>query len=168
MTKFEGQKSIEITSFALSASLTSPRGGNEIIWPRAPRDRRVSRPRQSPVIALLSRKFAVEPRGLSSLGYHGADISSLLLPPLELPISHPRFSRSPEAQNCSSSPAFLSLSLSHSPVCLPLSVSLFPSFRGAEAKLLLMLARTDVFHHRCAAQSRTHVRTSAYAHVRRR
>lgn len=130
----------------------------------APTARTVSRPRQSPVIALSSRKFAVEPRAFIFSRLPAMPIFRLLpslpLPP-RLPISHSRFSparrRVGGAKLCSASLTF--------------RFSLFLlARRGIETKLLLTLSpirmpfTTDAPRCWCEtsrAQSRTHVRTSA-------
>lgn len=136
------------------------------------RDCRISRP-QSPVIALQSRKFAVEPRVYFLSRTGDADISSLFSLSVGFPISHPRLSHSPSRWRrkiIRPPPLSLVSSIFHFPF---LFFFLFARCR-IEAKLLLMLARTGAPFTtdapRCAdalraAQLRTHVRTSAYTHT---
>lgn len=159
----------------------SPRSGNEIIRPgkfvaNTSRERRPSLiARLSPVIALLSRKFAARLSSFSDIARCQYFVSPLLLASQTShfsfrlsPVSpFRRRRRVPEAQNCSSSLAFLSSFRPHLPLSVSLSLSLllFPR-SGAEAKLLRMLVRAGASQRRDvqfrAAQSRTHVRTSVY------
>lgn len=182
LTKFEGQKSIQITSFVLLAWEIKSRGfntgrlrsGNEIIRPGkfAADTPRASRDRGIASMAIAGNRFIVAQirRGaarLSSLGYrryvssfspsHPSGFQFLI--PAALP-----FAAAPaEAQNYSSSPAFRPLPLS----AFRFSLSLFPRC-GIEAKLLLMLVwvyglspsmRRNV---QTRFESHSHGRTSAH------